>query len=166
MQPSNSGLFVTCAYLPHTTLPDCVTRPNSLTFTSKMVPFVITPKLVYNGDDGFFYTRKMKAGKGGKHDACSGHEKAIHAVQSRKGALTLTPKMSKQNVVLSSGWVMWAFLNRKPVGRMNRSYLGALRVNESPTNVTCPGKQKQKSEARNHPPSRIFPPTRNTAAPW
>jgi len=58
MQPSNSGLFVTCAYLPHTTLPDCVTRPNSLTFTSKMVPFVITPKLVYNGDDGFFYTRK------------------------------------------------------------------------------------------------------------
>ena len=33
MQPSFSGLFVTCAYLPHTTLPDCVTRPKSLTFT-------------------------------------------------------------------------------------------------------------------------------------
>ena len=28
MQPSFSGLFVTCAYLPHTTLPDGVTRPD------------------------------------------------------------------------------------------------------------------------------------------
>lgn len=51
MQPSSSGLLVTCAYLPHTTLPDCVTSPNSLTFTSRIVPLVITPRLVYRGDD-------------------------------------------------------------------------------------------------------------------
>ena len=29
MQPSFSGLLVTCAYLPHTTLPEGVTRPRS-----------------------------------------------------------------------------------------------------------------------------------------
>lgn len=28
MQPSSSGLLVTCAYLDHTTLPVCVTRPS------------------------------------------------------------------------------------------------------------------------------------------
>ena len=33
MQPSFSGLLVTCAYLPQTTLPPGVTRPSSLTFT-------------------------------------------------------------------------------------------------------------------------------------
>ena len=33
MQPSFSGLLVTCAYLPHTTLPPGVTSPSSLTFT-------------------------------------------------------------------------------------------------------------------------------------
>lgn len=33
MQPSFSGLFVTWAYFPHTTLPAGVTRPSSLTFT-------------------------------------------------------------------------------------------------------------------------------------
>lgn len=33
MQPSFSGLFVTWAYLPHTTFPAGVTSPNSLTFT-------------------------------------------------------------------------------------------------------------------------------------
>ena len=35
MVPSFSGLFVTCAYLPHTTLPAGVTSPNSLTLTCK-----------------------------------------------------------------------------------------------------------------------------------
>ena len=35
IQPSFSGLFVTCAYLPHTTLPPCVTKPNSLMLTCK-----------------------------------------------------------------------------------------------------------------------------------
>ena len=43
MQPSFSGLFVTWAYLPHTTLPPDVTNPSSLMFTSMMVPFVMTP---------------------------------------------------------------------------------------------------------------------------
>ena len=38
IQPSSSGLLVTCAYFPHTTFPDCVTRPSSLTFTSITVP--------------------------------------------------------------------------------------------------------------------------------
>lgn len=33
MQPSFSGLFVTCAYFPHTTFPAGVTSPSSLTFT-------------------------------------------------------------------------------------------------------------------------------------
>jgi hypothetical protein len=56
IHPSFSGLFVTCAYFPHTTLPDCVTRPNSDTFTSKIVPLVITPNSVYNDEDGFFFT--------------------------------------------------------------------------------------------------------------
>ena len=43
MHPSFSGLLVTCAYLPHTTLPEGVTSPRSLTLTSITVPFVITP---------------------------------------------------------------------------------------------------------------------------
>ena len=43
MQPSFSGLLVTCAYLPHTTLPEGVTRPRSEQFTSMIVPLVITP---------------------------------------------------------------------------------------------------------------------------
>ena len=43
MQPSFSGLLVTCAYLPHTTLPEGVTRPRSEQLTSMMVPLVITP---------------------------------------------------------------------------------------------------------------------------
>ena len=43
IQPSFSGLFVTCAYFPHTTFPPCVTIPSSETFTSIIVPFVITP---------------------------------------------------------------------------------------------------------------------------
>ena len=33
MQPSSSGWLVTCANLPHTTLPDVVTSPSSDTFT-------------------------------------------------------------------------------------------------------------------------------------
>mmetsp|Transcript_22621 Transcript_22621/g.30992 ORF Transcript_22621/g.30992 Transcript_22621/m.30992 type:complete len:128 (+) Transcript_22621:710-1093(+) len=94
IQPSNSGLLVICAYFPHTTLPDWVTNPNSLTFTSMIVPFVMTPSDVNNDDDGFF----------------------------------LTPRISKQKVVFSSGCVICAFLNLNPVGRMNRSYLGAFRV--------------------------------------
>ena len=38
IHPSSSGLLVTWAYLPHTTFPDWVTNPSSLTFTSNMVP--------------------------------------------------------------------------------------------------------------------------------
>ena len=69
IHPSFSGLFVTCAYLPilhsflsllpHTTFPDSVTNPNSLTFTSMIVPFVITPSSVYNLLCGFFFTPIM-----------------------------------------------------------------------------------------------------------
>lgn len=43
MQPSSSGLLVTCAYLDQTTLPVWVTNPNSDTLTYKTVPFVTTP---------------------------------------------------------------------------------------------------------------------------
>lgn len=67
IHPSFSGLFVTRAYLPilhsflsllpHTTFPDSVTNPNSLTFTSMIVPFVITPSSVYNLLCGFFSLR-------------------------------------------------------------------------------------------------------------
>mmetsp|Transcript_13476 Transcript_13476/g.43015 ORF Transcript_13476/g.43015 Transcript_13476/m.43015 type:complete len:256 (+) Transcript_13476:113-880(+) len=102
MHPSFSGWLVTCAYLPHTTLPVVVTSPRSLTLTSMTVPLVMTPSCVYSCDCGFF----------------------------------LTPMMSRQKVVLSSGCVTWARLKRRPEGRMKRSYLGGLRVNESPTNVT------------------------------
>merc|ERR1719447_889899 len=56
IQPSFSGLLVTWAYLPHTTFPPLVTKPNSLMFTSNTVPFVITPRLVYIGLLGFFFT--------------------------------------------------------------------------------------------------------------
>lgn len=69
MHPSFSGLFVTCAYLPiphsllpilpQTTFPDSVTNPSSLTFTSMMVPFVITPSSVYSLLCGFFFTPMM-----------------------------------------------------------------------------------------------------------
>ena len=71
MHPSFSGLFVTCAYLPQTTLPVYVTRPSSDTLTSITVPFVITPSVVYIALYGFF----------------------------------LTPSISRQKVVLSSGCV-------------------------------------------------------------
>ena len=37
MHPSFSGLLVTCAYLPHTTLPPGVTSPSSLTFTCSSI---------------------------------------------------------------------------------------------------------------------------------
>jgi hypothetical protein len=43
MHPSSYGLLVTCAYFDQTTLPVCVTRPNSETFTSRTVPLVTTP---------------------------------------------------------------------------------------------------------------------------
>mmetsp|Transcript_9299 Transcript_9299/g.15281 ORF Transcript_9299/g.15281 Transcript_9299/m.15281 type:complete len:206 (+) Transcript_9299:1-618(+) len=56
MQPSISGLLVTCAYLAKITFPVCVTKPSSDTFTSMIVPLVMTPRLVYNADCGFFLT--------------------------------------------------------------------------------------------------------------
>lgn len=77
MHPSFSGLLVTWAYfpakcisyctilvtgggnyefLPHITFPPCVTNPNSLTLISITVPFVMTPRDVYIGDEGFFLT--------------------------------------------------------------------------------------------------------------
>lgn len=43
IHPSFSGLLVTCAYFPHTTLPVGVTKPKSATLTSIIVPFVMTP---------------------------------------------------------------------------------------------------------------------------
>lgn len=63
MQPSFSGLLVTWAYLPHTTLPPGVTRPSSDTFTSMMVPRVITPRLVYAWPLGFFLMPMMASWK-------------------------------------------------------------------------------------------------------
>lgn len=59
MHPSSSGSFVTWAYLLHTTLPVCVTRPNSDTFTYRTVPFVMTPRVVYVVDWGFFFTPRI-----------------------------------------------------------------------------------------------------------
>ena len=102
MHPSFSGLLVTCAYFPHTTFPVCVTRPKSLTLTSIIAPFVITPRDVYIFDCGFL----------------------------------LTPRISRQKVVFSSGCVTCAFLNLSPVGLINRSYLGGFLLKLSPTNVT------------------------------
>lgn len=63
MHPSFSGLFVTCAYLPHTTLPVYVTKPSSLTLTSMTVPLVMTPSDVYIALYGFFFTPKMSRQK-------------------------------------------------------------------------------------------------------
>lgn len=54
--PSISHAFVICAHLPHTTFPPVVTNPNSLTFTSIIVPLVSTPSCVYSGFWGFFFT--------------------------------------------------------------------------------------------------------------
>merc|ERR1712087_179305 len=56
MQPSFSGLLVTCAYFPHTTFPPGVTRPSSLTLTSMTVPLVMTPIWVIVWPLGFFFT--------------------------------------------------------------------------------------------------------------
>jgi hypothetical protein len=50
------GVHRTCAYFPQTTLPDGVTRPRSAQLTSMMVPLVMTPRDVYRGDWGFFFT--------------------------------------------------------------------------------------------------------------
>ena len=41
--------------LDHITFPVWVTSPKSPTFTSIIVPFVITPSEVYNLDWGFFF---------------------------------------------------------------------------------------------------------------
>jgi len=65
MHPSFSGWLVTCAYLAQTTLPPCVTIPNSLTFTSIIVPLVITPREVYICDEGFFLTPNDWQAEGG-----------------------------------------------------------------------------------------------------
>ena len=46
-----------------------------------------------------------------------------------------TERMGNLKVVLSSGWVTLASLKRRPMGRMNRSNFGGLRVKFSPTNV-------------------------------
>ena len=131
MQPSFSGLFVTCAYFPHTTLPpffmfsfesnypntyhsgrnrstfrnwkhSCVTKPNSEMLTSMTVPLVMTPKLVNIGLEGFFFT----------------------------------PIIGKQKVAFNSGCVTWAFLNRIAIGLMKRSYFGIFRVKSSGTKHT------------------------------
>lgn len=59
MQPSFSGLFVIYAYLDKTTFPVYVINPKSETLTSITVPLVITPKLVYKADYGFFFTPTM-----------------------------------------------------------------------------------------------------------
>lgn len=69
--------------------------------TSMIVPLVITPREVYIGPLGFFFT----------------------------------PMISRLKVHLSSGWVTWALVKRKPEGRMNLSYLGGFLVKPGPTNV-------------------------------
>lgn len=69
--------------------------------TSMIVPLVITPRDVYIGPFGFFFT----------------------------------PIISRLKVHLSSGWVTWAFVNLRPVGRINRSYLGGFLVKLGPTKV-------------------------------
>lgn len=69
--------------------------------TSMTVPLVITPREVYIGPLGFFFT----------------------------------PMISRLKVHLSSGWVTWALVKRKPEGRMNLSYLGGFLVKPGPTNV-------------------------------
>mmetsp|Transcript_43163 Transcript_43163/g.102425 ORF Transcript_43163/g.102425 Transcript_43163/m.102425 type:complete len:259 (-) Transcript_43163:238-1014(-) len=63
MQPSFSGLFVTCAYFPQTTFPPGVTSPSSLTLTSMIVPLVTTPSEVYALPLGFFFTPMMSSWK-------------------------------------------------------------------------------------------------------
>ena len=100
--PSFSGLFVTCAHRPHTTFPPAVTIPNSLTFTSTIVPLVSTPNCVYMGFCGFFFTLRI-------------------------GSCTVTA---------SSGCVTLAFLYRRPMGRMKRSYFTGRRVKSGPTEGT------------------------------
>ncbi len=58
MHPSFSGLLVTWANLPQTTLPVCVTRPSSETLTSITVPVIMEKE----GDQGV----KGKGGGEGK----------------------------------------------------------------------------------------------------
>lgn len=48
----------------------------------------------------------------------------------------LTESKSKASVVFNSGWVTLAFLNLRPVGLINLSYLGGFLVKLSPTKVT------------------------------
>ncbi|MFS8029666.1 hypothetical protein Hanom_Chr17g01524971 [Helianthus anomalus] len=47
-----------------------------------------------------------------------------------------TPIISRLKVHLSSGCVTWALVNRKPLGRIKRSYFGGFLVKPCPTNVT------------------------------
>ena len=79
-----------------------ITSIKKVQVTSMMVPLVTTPREVYIGPLGFFFT----------------------------------PIISRLNVHLSSGCVTWALVNRRPVGRMKRSYFGGFLVKLVPTNVT------------------------------
>ena len=63
IHPSSSGLLVTCAYFPQTVAPLVVNMPSAATFTSIIVPFVITPSDVYMLEDGFFFTPTMSKQK-------------------------------------------------------------------------------------------------------
>lgn len=79
-----------------------ITNIKKFQATSMMVPLVTTPREVYIGPLGFFFT----------------------------------PIISRLNVHLSSGCVTCALVNRRPEGRMKRSYFGGFLVKLVPTNVT------------------------------
>ena len=72
MHPSFSGLLVTWAYVPQMTLPPCVTRPSLLMLTSTTVPLVITPRVVFGGEEGFFFTPSTGRQKAAFRVCCMG----------------------------------------------------------------------------------------------
>lgn len=73
------------------------------------------------------------------------------------------PIISRLKVHFKCGCVTCAFVKRKPVGRMKRSYFGGFLVNPGPTNVTlvsilfhCLAAEHQKKKPRTVSPSPHF----------
>ena len=104
IHPSFSGLFVTWAYFPQTTLPPWVTRPSSDTLTSMIVPFVMTPRDVYIGEDGFFLTptigRQNVAFSSGWVTCAFLNRKAMgRTKRSYLGGFRVNPSPTKQTLV-------------------------------------------------------------------
>lgn len=131
-------------FLPHTTFPAGVTRPSSLTLTCQSknkvfqheIDFLMAIKVLLwinlNKENG---SRKVKTGEMATSMIVPLVTTPSEVYIGPFGFFFI-PMISRLKVHFSSGWVTWALVNRRPVGRMKRSYFGGFLVNPGPTKVT------------------------------